>query len=124
MQRKIPIPFLVSVNIVFSNVQVLLHFLILLLSVTSYAQTVIKHRVIGSGDDGYRDGGRKSASLSRPMGVVLMDYKDSPCVMISDAGNHLIRLFDLVGRTVSRIAGTPGLKTINIARANESMYLS
>jgi hypothetical protein len=87
---------------------VLLHFSILLLPVISLAQSVVKYRVIGSGEDGYRDGGRKSASFSRPMGVLILDYNESPCVMISDAGNHLIRLFDIVGGTVSRIAGTPG----------------
>ncbi len=102
----------------------LLQFSILVLFVTSFAQTVVKYRAIGSGDDGYRDGGRKSASFSRPMGVVLVDYKDSPCVMISDAGNHLIRLFDITDGSVSRFAGTPGRRSMDLALANESTYLN
>ena len=91
------------------NVQVLLLISTLLLPVISLAQTVVKYRVIGSGENGYRDGGRKTASFSRPMGVLQLNYSGSPCVMISDAGNHLIRLFDILGGAVSSIAGTPGL---------------
>jgi hypothetical protein len=91
------------------NVQVLLLISALLFPAISLAQTVVKHRVIGTGVDGYQDGGRKSATFSRPMGVLQLDYKGSPCVMISDAGNHLIRLFDILGGAVSSIAGTPGL---------------
>ncbi len=88
---------------------------ILLLPVITLTQTVAKYRIIGSGEDGYQDGGRKSASFSRPMGIIQLEYHNRACLMISDAGNHLIRLFDIVGGTVSRIAGKPGLRTLDCA---------
>jgi hypothetical protein len=84
------------------SILVLIHLISL-----AFGYNVTKLRKIGSGAEGYADGARKNASFSRPMGVLQLDVNDKPCLLISDTGNHLIRLYDIVGGNVYRLAGSP-----------------
>jgi thiol-disulfide isomerase/thioredoxin len=58
--------------------------------------------VIGSGEEGYKDGGFDEAQFRHPQG---MAYRDNR-LYVADTENHAIRLIDFEKRTVSTIAGT------------------
>ncbi|MCS7222974.1 MAG: redoxin domain-containing protein [Armatimonadetes bacterium] len=60
-------------------------------------------RVIGSGEEGLRDGPFEKAAFQSPQGLAL-DPKGR--LFIADTGNHAIRLADFQTQTVQTIAGT------------------
>ena len=60
--------------------------------------------VIGTGAEGWTDGGFAEASFRRPQGMALSP--DGNTLYIADRENHLIRAADLRAREVSTIAGT------------------
>ncbi len=57
--------------------------------------------VIGSGQEGLRDGSFEDATFNKPQGVVYRDKK----IYVADTDNHAIREIDLENKTVSTIAG-------------------
>jgi len=60
--------------------------------------------VIGTGAEGWTDGGFAEASFRRPQGMALA--RDGNTLYIADRENHLIRAADLRAREVTTIAGT------------------
>jgi thiol-disulfide isomerase/thioredoxin len=58
--------------------------------------------VIGSGEEGYKDGSFDEAQFRHPQG---MAYRNNR-LYVADTENHAIRLIDFEKRTVSTIAGT------------------
>ncbi|XP_071518884.1 NHL repeat-containing protein 2 [Panulirus ornatus] len=60
-------------------------------------------KIIGSGEQGFRDGSFGSASFSNPQGVV---YHHPDAIYVADTGNHAIRKVDVLAETVKTIAGT------------------
>jgi NHL repeat. len=58
--------------------------------------------VIGSGEEGYRDGEFGVAQLFRPQGIAVV----GDVAYIADTENHMIRAADLRRRTLVRVAGT------------------
>ncbi len=60
--------------------------------------------VIGSGDEGWRDGSYSEAAFFRPQGLAYAPVEEA--LYVADTENHLIRRIDLQRREVSTIAGT------------------
>ena len=60
--------------------------------------------MIGTGAEGWTDGGFAEASFRRPQGMALA--RDGNTLYIADRENHLIRAADLRAREVTTIAGT------------------
>lgn len=60
--------------------------------------------VIGSGEEGWRDGGFTEAAFFRPQGLVYHPAQDA--LYVADTENHLIRRVRLQDRRVETIAGT------------------
>lgn len=60
--------------------------------------------VIGSGDEGWRDGSYAEAAFFRPQGLAYASAEEA--LYVADTENHLIRRIDLRRREVSTIAGT------------------
>ncbi len=60
--------------------------------------------VIGSGDEGWRDGGYAEAALFRPQGLAYAPGEEA--LYVADTENHLLRRIDLQRKEVSTIAGT------------------
>ncbi len=60
--------------------------------------------VIGSGDEGWRDGRFAEAAFFRPQGVAYAPEEEA--LYVADTENHLIRRVDLRKREVTTIAGT------------------
>ncbi len=58
--------------------------------------------VIGSGREGYRDGGFAEAEFSRPQGTVLI----GDTLYVADTENHMIRSISLADQQVATLAGT------------------
>nr|WP_326522700.1 thioredoxin-like domain-containing protein [Candidatus Fervidibacter sacchari] len=58
--------------------------------------------VIGSGQEGLRDGDFKTAQFNSPHGLALQGDQ----LFVADTGNHCIRRVDLTKKTVTTIAGT------------------
>jgi thiol-disulfide isomerase/thioredoxin/sugar lactone lactonase YvrE len=58
--------------------------------------------VIGSGEEGLRDGDFSSAQFFRPQGLTLV----GETLYVADTENHALRAVDLVARTVTTVAGT------------------
>jgi thiol-disulfide isomerase/thioredoxin len=59
---------------------------------------------IGSGEEGFDDGGYEKATFNRPQGMCL----DGETLYVCDTENHAIRAVDLKERTVTTIAGVGG----------------
>jgi sugar lactone lactonase YvrE len=60
--------------------------------------------VIGSGDEGWRDGGYAEAAFFRPQGLAYAPAEEA--LYVADTENHLLRRIDLRKKVVSTIAGT------------------
>ena len=60
--------------------------------------------VIGSGDEGWRDGGYTEAAFFRPQGLAYAPEEEA--LYVADTENHLLRRIDLQRKAVSTIAGT------------------
>lgn len=58
--------------------------------------------VIGSGEEGYRDGGFEQAQFRHPQGMAY----DGKRLYVADTENHAIRLVDFGNRRVTTVAGT------------------
>ena len=56
---------------------------------------------IGSGEEGFDDGGYEKATFNRPQGMCL----DGETLYVADTENHAIRAVDLKERNVTTIAG-------------------
>jgi DNA-binding beta-propeller fold protein YncE len=59
-------------------------------------------QIIGTGEQGYRDGDSSQAQFSRPQGVALV----GDTLYVADTENHLIRRVNLTTQQVETIAGT------------------
>ncbi len=57
--------------------------------------------IIGSGEEGWKDGSFKETRFNKPQGVYYQDDK----LFIADTSNHTIRVADLKDKTVKTIAG-------------------
>jgi len=57
--------------------------------------------VIGSGEQGWRDGDYATAQFSRPQGLALVGSR----LFVADTENHALRAVDLDARTVTTVAG-------------------
>lgn len=60
------------------------------------------HEVVGSGEEGLRDGSFETAQFRHPQGMAY----DGKRLYVADTENHAIRLVDFTKRTVSTVAGT------------------
>jgi len=60
--------------------------------------------VIGSGDEGWRDGCYQEAAFFRPQGIAYAPSEEA--LYVADTENHLIRRVDLIAGIVTTIAGT------------------
>jgi thiol-disulfide isomerase/thioredoxin len=58
--------------------------------------------IIGSGEEGLRDGDYQTAQFFRPQGLTLV----ADTLYVADTENHAIRAVDLTARTVTTVAGT------------------
>lgn len=58
--------------------------------------------VVGSGEEGYRDGRFEEAQFRHPQGMAY----DGKVLYVADTENHAIRLIDFAKRQVSTVAGT------------------
>jgi thiol-disulfide isomerase/thioredoxin len=58
--------------------------------------------VIGSGDEGLKDGSFAAAAFFRPQGLAL----DGETLYVADTENHAVRAVDLKAQTVKMVAGT------------------
>ncbi len=70
---------------------------------------------IGSGEEGFDDGGYGRATFNRPQGMCL----DGETLYVADTENHAIRAVDLKERTVTTIAGI-GSQARNIPHPGSS----
>ncbi|MBW3660655.1 MAG: hypothetical protein KY397_03370, partial [Gemmatimonadetes bacterium] len=61
----------------------------------------VRH-VVGSGEQGLRDGSFEEAAFDEPRGVTL----SGDMLIVADRGNHSIRMIDLAARNVATMAGT------------------
>jgi len=67
---------------------------------------------VGSGRTGFKDGSLRDAEFNHPSGLAL---ESSGTMLVADQGNHRIRRVDLKLGTVTTVAGSGEMKTLDTA---------